>query len=75
MTHATKFKLKWAGILVLLVLVLIVIFQNTGTAPTHLLFVTISMPRIVLLFVTLMIGIITGALGMRYIQRNWRSKN
>ena len=52
---------------VLAALILIVIFQNTESVRTHVLFVTFEMPRVALLFITLVIGVILGVLGDRYL--------
>lgn len=41
-------------------LVLIVALQNTQSVETRILFMTVSMPRVVLLFVTLLIGFVLG---------------
>jgi len=49
-------------IAVVLVLVVIVAIQNKETVDTKILFATISMPRSLLLFVMLAIGIVTGLL-------------
>lgn len=56
----TKFKIYAA--LVLIVLILIVIFQNTEPVETKILFVTITMPRAALLAVTMLIGAAAGIL-------------
>ncbi len=45
---------------VLLVLVIIVVFQNTQEVETKLLFATIAMPRALLLFLTLLTGVVIG---------------
>ena len=53
--------------LVLVVVILIVIFQNSAPVETRLLFLTITMPRAALLGITMLIGVaigILGALGM-----------
>jgi uncharacterized integral membrane protein len=53
--------------LVLVVVILIVIFQNSAPVETRLLFVTITMPRAALLGITMLIGVAIGilvALGM-----------
>lgn len=47
---------------VLAISVLIVIFQNTETVETHLLWITISMPRAVLLAITFALGALSGIL-------------
>lgn len=44
----------------LLVLVIIIVLQNTATVDTRLLFVTLSMPRALLLLLTLLIGVVVG---------------
>jgi putative membrane protein len=47
-------------ILVVAVLILIVILQNMEPVSTRILFVTVTMPRAALLFVTLVVGFIIG---------------
>ena len=47
---------------VLAVVVVIVVAQNTETVETQLLFVSIAMPRAVLLLVTLVTGFVLGIL-------------
>lgn len=47
---------------VLLVLAIVVVLQNTETVDTKLLFVTLSMPRALLLFLTLLVGAVIGLL-------------
>ena len=49
-----------SGALSVLVLVLIVIFQNVEIVEADVLFFTISMPKATLLGITLLIGIILG---------------
>lgn len=50
----------------LVVLAIVVVLQNTESVETRLLFVEIAMPRAVLLFVTMLIGIVIGlVLGTR----------
>lgn len=48
--------------IVLAVLGTVIILQNTASVETELLFVTVTMPRAVLLFVTLIIGFLSGVL-------------
>lgn len=43
-------------------LILVVVLQNLDQAPTKILFFTITMPRALLLFVTLLIGFVIGVL-------------
>jgi uncharacterized integral membrane protein len=56
----TRTKLIIAGILALLVL--IVILQNTAAVETKILFITLTMPRAVLLIGTTLVGFILGVL-------------
>jgi uncharacterized integral membrane protein len=53
-----KAKLITAGILALLIV--IVILQNTEAVETRLLFVTVTMPRALLLMITLVVGFAIG---------------
>jgi uncharacterized integral membrane protein len=53
---------KLITIIVIAVLVLIVILQNMEPVSTRLLFVTVTMPRAALLFITLVVGFIIGLL-------------
>ena len=48
--------------IVLGLLAIIVIVQNTATVETHILWITISMPRAVLLAVTFALGVLSGIL-------------
>ena len=54
-------KLKMTVIVVVSLLVLIVVLQNTQSVETKLLFVTITMPRAFLLFLTFLFGFVVGA--------------
>ena len=56
----TAKKVKIVGGIILAVLALIVFFQNTAAAETKLLFATVTMPRSVLLLLTLVVGFILG---------------
>ncbi|MBN1846372.1 MAG: LapA family protein [Sedimentisphaerales bacterium] len=53
-------KLKHGLILVVVLLAIIVIIQNTKAVETKLLFVTITMPRALLLLVTFLVGFSVG---------------
>jgi uncharacterized integral membrane protein len=55
-------KLKIYGAVILIVLMLIVVLQNTEQVETKLLFITITMPRAALLALTLLIGMAVGML-------------
>ncbi|MGB2984301.1 MAG: LapA family protein [Phycisphaerae bacterium] len=51
------------------ILVIIVVLQNTQTVETKLLFVTLTMPRAVLLFVTLLVGFALGLITATWFSR------
>ena len=55
-------KIRMIAIVTLCLLILIVIFQNTRTVETRLLFMTISMPRALLLIITFVAGFASGTL-------------
>ena len=62
MLKATINKLKMVGIAVIVLIVLIVVLQNTQAVETKLLFLTVTMPNAALLFGTLIIGFAIGVL-------------
>jgi len=53
-------KAKVIGIIIVALLVFIIFFQNTQSAETKLLFVTVKMPIVVLLMLTVLVGFIGG---------------
>ena len=55
-------RFKMIGILVLALSIGIVILQNTESVQTKILFFSFTMPRAVLLFLTVLIGFIIGML-------------
>ena len=55
-------KLKLVALLVLAVLAIVLVIQNTQAVVTRLLFVTVSMPLAALLALTLLIGFAGGVL-------------
>ena len=57
-------------VIVIALLSVFVILQNTQTVETRLLFVTISMPRALLLIVTFLIGFVVGVM----VTSHWRSR-
>jgi len=65
---------KLAAVAIVAVLGIIVVLQNTQAGETKLLFVTVTMPRAVLLFVTLVIGFVIGVLAAEKITRRRRAK-
>ncbi|MHC4706410.1 MAG: LapA family protein [Planctomycetota bacterium] len=60
-----KFKLIVAG--VILLLVVIVLLQNTEAVETKLLFLTITMPRVLLLLVTFILGFVGGLIAASHV--------
>jgi putative membrane protein len=62
MLRGTVNKLKIIGIAVIVLIVLIVVLQNTQAVETKLLFLTVTMPNAALLFGTLIIGFAIGVL-------------
>ena len=67
-SRATQIKAAVAAILA--VLTIIVVFQNTDTVHTRVLFGTVSMPRALLLAVTFAVGVLAGAI----LCRRWTRK-
>jgi uncharacterized integral membrane protein len=55
-------------------LTIIIVVQNTQAVETKLLFVTLTMPRAVLLFVTLLIGFVLGVVAAGKITGKWLSR-
>jgi len=62
-------KVKVIVVLVILLLVVIVLLQNTEAVETRLLFMTITMPRVLLLAVTFILGFVGGLIAASYILR------
>ena len=62
---------RWriAIVAIVAVLAIIVVVQNTQAVETKLLLVTVTMPRAVLLFVTLLIGFVIGVLSAEKMTR------
>lgn len=61
-SQGTINKLKTAGIAVVVLIVVIVVLQNTQAVETKLLFLSVTMPNAALLFGTLIIGFAIGVL-------------
>ena len=55
-------RMKLIGALTAVLLIVIIILQNTQSVETRFLFVTITMPNAVLIGVTLLIGVAAGIL-------------
>ncbi len=62
-------RIKIAVAAVVAILAIIVIFQNTEVVETRLLFITVSMPRALLLIVTLLLGVLLGLMTAVRIRR------
>ncbi len=62
MLKGTVDKLKIVGIAVVVLIVVIVVLQNTQAVETKLLFLSVTMPNAALLFGTLVIGFAIGVL-------------
>ena len=60
---------KVIAIIIILLLALIVFLQNTQSVETKLLFLTITMPRVLLLILTFIMGFIGGLITASYILR------
>jgi uncharacterized integral membrane protein len=55
-------KLKLVGIACIVLMIVVVVLQNTQTVETKLLFFTVTMPNAALLFGTLIIGFAIGVI-------------
>lgn len=62
MLKGTIGKVKIVGIAIIVLMVVIVVLQNTQSVETKLLFFTVTMPNAALLFGTLIIGFAIGVL-------------
>jgi len=60
-------KAKLIGIIIVSLLVLIIFLQNTQSAETKLLFVTVRMPIVILLILTVITGFIFGLVTKSYV--------
>lgn len=57
---------NWRAVIIILIslLVLIVVLQNTKSVETKFLFITVTMPRALLLFLTFLFGFVVGAVSI-----------
>lgn len=67
-------KVKPVLALVLIAAVLVIVFQNTESVSTKILFMTVTMPRAALIAVTLLVGILVGILFTLGLSRKRREK-
>lgn len=69
-------KLKWVVVGILILLPLIVVFQNLDPIDVHLLFATVSMPQAAMLSITLVFGFLLGFfINTLWRVQSWRSKH
>lgn len=54
-------------VIIVALLALIVMLQNTEAVETKLLFITVTMPRVLLLIITLLIGFILGIVSLSHL--------
>lgn len=67
-------KFKIVALVLIALVAVIIIFQNTGSVETKFLFITVRMPQVVLLAGTLLIGFAIGALAAgRFARRRRQS--
>ena len=66
-------QIKHIATIVLAVLGIVIALQNTDSVETQLLFVTVTMPRAVLLFITLLIGFVSGLFASMFFSKNGSS--
>ena len=66
---------KLVAAAVVAVLAIIVVAQNTQAVETKLLLVTVTMPRAVLLFITLLVGFVLGLVSAGRISRKPQPRN
>ena len=69
-----KSKIKLISILVLAAACIVVVLQNTTAVETKILFMTVAMPRALLLFLTTLVGFILGVVVTLLIQKKKSGK-
>jgi len=60
MLESKRAKVRISVVVILVALCIILVFQNTTSVDTHILFWTVSTPRIILLFTAMGIGFAAG---------------
>lgn len=68
-------RLKIVAALAFLLLAIVIVIQNTESVETRLLWVTLSMPRALLLLVTFLLGMVVGGLGCLAFLRKGETKS
>ncbi len=67
-------KLKQAVILILVIILAIIVIQNSNVADVHLLFWKVSMSMIILIFSVALIGFVIGYLSHHFIMERRKNK-
>jgi uncharacterized integral membrane protein len=67
-------KAKLAAVVVLSILAVVIVLQNTEVTQTRILFMTVQMSRALLLILTFALGFVTGILGTSFSMRKKTSK-
>jgi len=62
-------KVKIITVVIILLLALVVFLQNTQAVETKFLFFTVIMPRVLLLFMTFVLGFVGGIITASYVLR------
>ncbi len=69
-------RLKWFALLVVVVLAIIVVFQNLAQTKVDILFFTVEMPHAALLMLTLLTGFMVGlSASALWKMRTWRARS
>jgi uncharacterized integral membrane protein len=67
-------KAKLAAVVVLSILAVVIVLQNTEVTQTRILFMTVQMSRALLLILTFALGFVAGILGTSFSMRKKTSK-
>lgn len=67
-------KVKIVALVCIVVMALVVFFQNTDSVETKFLFASITMPRVLLLILTFIGGAVTGLIAATYLRLKRKAK-
>jgi uncharacterized integral membrane protein len=67
-------KAKLVAIIVISILVFIIFLQNTKSVETKILFMQVSMPRVILLILTFIVGFVAGTITTSLVLRKSEKK-
>lgn len=68
-------RLKWGSLIVVLILLIIIVFQNLEPIKVTLLFATVTLPQAAVLTITLLVGFLLGlAAQALWRMRAWQKK-